>query len=111
MIRRTLPVALAVLALAGCSQVAALAPVGGDDVAEVRFATIDVLLDKGVEILEAPTCELAGTVITCAGTTTGGDAITATSSTDADATLEVDVGSTTVFSGSLLDVLDAAVTG
>jgi len=111
MTRRIIPVALAVLALSGCSQVSALAPVGGDDVSEVRFATIDVLLSSHVEVLEAPTCSLDGETITCAGTTMDGDAIASTSGTTLDSTLEVTVGGASIFSGTLGSVLDAGAEG
>ena len=108
---RIILVSLAVLALAGCSQVSALAPVGGDDVSEVRFATIDVLLAQGVEILEAPTCALAGDVISCAGTALDGRDLASTSGTTLDSTLEVTVGGTSIFSGTLGSVLDAGARG
>lgn len=41
------------LALTGCSQVQALAPVGGDRLAEVRFGTLDILTAHEVPILTA----------------------------------------------------------
>lgn len=45
--------------LAGCSQIAAIAPVGGSHLAEVRYAAIDLLVDAEVEILTAPVCAQA----------------------------------------------------
>ncbi|KJC63006.1 hypothetical protein [Agreia bicolorata] len=106
-------VALAVLlALSGCSQVAALAPVGGNAVAQVRYGAIDVLLRENVDILEAPTCQAgSGTAVTCTGSTTDGEAIEVVSSTAADAVLEVTVGGTELFSGPLADVIDEAARG
>ena len=123
-----------VLALGGCSQISALAPVGGDAIAEVRYGAIDVLLANGIEVLEAPTCALvedatataaptpttpppdggapstdaAAQAVTCAGSTVSGDAITVASSTSPDAQLEVEVGGHPVYSGSLQDVIDKA---
>ena len=47
---------VAAAALTGCSQVAALAPVGGDHLTMVRFAAIDVLVDEGIDVLTAPVC-------------------------------------------------------
>lgn len=93
-------------ALAGCSQVAALAPVGGDRLAEVRVATNDVLVDRAVPVLTAPVCSAAGDAVTCTGTTVDQQPITATS-TDPD-TLVVTVGPTTLFTGSVQDVLTSA---
>ncbi len=99
-------------ALAGCSQAAALAPVGGNRVSEARFATIDVLLEKGIAVQEAPVCENgAGTVITCSGTTAGGGSIEAESSTEANASLVVRVGGEEIYSGGLFDVLEKAARG
>ncbi|TAJ49179.1 MAG: hypothetical protein EPO52_05160 [Herbiconiux sp.] len=94
--------------LSGCSQVAALAPVGGNGVAEVRYGAIDVLLGDGVEILEAPACVASGDAVTCEGTTAAGETIAVVSSTRADAQLEVKVATRVLYSGSLQTVLDEA---
>ena len=99
---------LALLTLGGCSQLAALAPVGGDQLAEVRFAAIDVLLENDVDVLEAPVCALDGAAITCTGSTVDGGAIEVTSSTSDSADLTVLVGGEQLFSGSLQSVLDEA---
>jgi hypothetical protein len=98
------------LALGGCSQISALAPVGGDAIAEVRFGAIDVLLANDIDVLDAPTCSTldASTAATCAGSTTTGEAITVTSSTAADAQLEVVVGGRSLYSGPLQAVIDEA---
>lgn len=106
--RRALLAVALVAALAGCSQVAALAPVGGDRMAEVRFATIDVLLDKGIDVGEAPVCETTGDTIACAGTTSDGDPIASTSTTGDAAPLDVLVGGDSIFSGDLATVLAEA---
>jgi hypothetical protein len=107
-VRRALLAVAVVAALAGCSQVAALAPVGGDRMAEVRFATIDVLLDKGIEVREAPVCETTGDTIACAGTTSDGTPIESTSTTGDDAPLDILVGGDSIFSGDLATVLAEA---
>ena len=106
--KRSLLVLIVVAGLAGCSQVAALAPVGGDRMAEVRFATIDVLLDKGIDVREAPVCETTGDTIACAGTTSDGEAIESTSTTGDAAPLDVLVGGESIFSGDLATVLAEA---
>ncbi|RWR22392.1 hypothetical protein D8Y23_02355 [Microbacterium enclense] len=100
---------LAALALAGCSQVAAIAPVGGNHLTEVRFATIDVLQQKGIALEAVPTCTRADDgAIACAGTTAAGEAVTATSpSTDPDS-FTVSIGSQAVFTGSVSAVIDRA---
>lgn len=93
------------LMLTGCSQVAAVAPVGGGHQAEVRYAAIDVLLDADVEILVAPVCEADAEVITCAGETVSGEPIVVTSTaTD----VEVTAGSKVIYSGSITEILDRA---
>ena len=100
---------VATLALAGCSQVAAIAPVGGNHLTEVRFATIDVLQQKGIALEEVPTCTRASDgAISCAGTTADGAAVTAASPADDPDTFTVTVGADTVFTGSVSAVLDEA---
>lgn len=100
---------IAVLALAGCSQVAAIAPVGGNHLTEVRFATIDVLQQKGIALEEVPTCARASDgAISCTGTTADGAAVTATSPADDPDSFTVTVGYDTVFTGSVSAVIDQA---
>lgn len=96
--------------LTGCSQIAALAPVGGNGLAEVRFGAIDVLQEKGIDVLSAPVCISvdAGPAVTCTGTTIDGRNIAVTSSTIAGAELEVVIDGKTLFRGRLSDVLDQA---
>jgi len=103
--------AAAGLLLAGCSQVAALAPVGGDREAEIRYAAIDVLLDEGVDVLTAPVCGMAdreGQVL-CEGETFDGEPILVRSPGDAEDTFTLTVGQRTLYSGSTQDVLEAAM--
>ncbi len=99
---------VAVIALAGCSQVAAIAPVGGDHLTEVRFATIDVLQQKGVALEAVPTCTADEGAVSCAGSTASGDDITATSPADDPDSFTVVVGSETIFTGSVSAVIDQA---
>jgi uncharacterized membrane protein YgdD (TMEM256/DUF423 family) len=107
--RRGLLGAMLVVALAGCSQVSALAPVGGDRMAEVRFATIDVVLDSGIAVREAPVCATSGDTIACLGTTAAGEIIAATSTTGDQPPLTVLLDGTSIFSGDLATVLAEAV--
>jgi hypothetical protein len=104
-------IALVVLALAACSQTAALAPVGGDRLAEVRFAAIDVLMDQRVELLVAPVCTASGEDdddIACAGTTLDGRPITAVSSAEHQDRLVVTVDGKVIHDGDLQAVLTSA---
>lgn len=100
----------AILALAGCSQIAAIAPVGGDRLAEVRFAAGDVLVREQVEILVAPVCtQAADLTVTCAGETLDGGAIdVAAPGTDLD-TMTVTVDGASLYAGSIMDVLETAM--
>lgn len=100
---------LAAVSLVGCSQIAALAPVGGDALAAVRFAANDVLLDHGVDILVAPVCEDPGDgSLRCQGETVEGEEILVTSPAGNPPTMTVTVGSETLYTGSVQDVLDGA---
>ena len=104
---RVLIVAASALALAGCTQAAALAPVGGDRLTIIRFAANDVLVEQGVELLVAPVCTADGRDVTCQGSSLQGAAITVTSSTDDQADMTVTVGDRTIYAGSVQDVIDA----
>jgi hypothetical protein len=100
---------LAGLSLTGCSQIAAVAPVGGTRLAEVRFGTLDALVEADIDLLTAPVCTEgeAGT-ITCTGTAVDGRDITSVSRRTAPDQVEVVVDGDTVYSGSLTDLLDRA---
>ena len=102
---------LAGVALVGCSQIAAISPVGGARESEVRYAAIDVLLDKGVEVRTAPVCATTADEITCSGDTMTGDPIQVRSTADAPDTFTLTVGDETLYSGSTQDVLEAAMQG
>jgi len=110
MSRLAAALAALVLGLTGCaSQLSGLAPVGGDTVTGVTTAAIDVLLDKGVDVLRAPICTEVDAGYTCAGTTLDGKAITVTASNDDDPTIVIVVGGgTPLFTGTMQSVLDAA---
>ena len=95
--------------LAGCSQISAIAPVGGSHLAEVRYAAIDVLVDADVEILTAPVCAQAPSgEVSCQGKTTDGTKITVDSPADDKTVLTVTVGDSELYSGSIMKVLDEA---
>ena len=98
------------LALTGCSQIAAIAPVGGDHLAEVRFAANDLLLQADVELLTAPACTTEPEdAITCEGETVDGEKISVESPADDPRSLTVTVGSETLYSGSIQEALEKAL--
>lgn len=101
----------AVMSLAGCSQVAAIAPVGGDRVSNVRYAALDVLVAEGVELLTAPDCVEKDRSVSCTGSSLDGATITVTSTAADEDHLEIVVGTATLFSGSLSAVINDAVDG
>lgn len=100
----------AAMSLTGCaSQIGGLAPVGGDTRTGVRNAVIDVLLDKGIDVLVAPKCTEADTGYSCKGSTTDGKEIIATGSNDDDPKIVIVVGGgEPIFTGTMQGVLDAA---
>lgn len=107
---RLLGAAAVLLALTGCSQVAALAPVGGNRATEIRFATIDVLLDHDIQLLEAPTCaEADDKAVTCSGTTVDGKPVTATSPAAYQDSLIVEVDGTKLYNGTIDAVIDESI--
>lgn len=106
--RRLAVAGVLALVLTGCSQVQALAPVGGNGLAQVRFAAVDVLLSAGVTVEVAPVCTAEPDAITCTGRAGGGEAIAVSSPGSAAQTMTVDVGDRRLYDGSVGDVLNAA---
>lgn len=106
---RLLVVPLAALALAGCSQVAALTPVGGGPITTVRNAVYDVLVAQEIEILVAPQCTTSDAGFTCTGSTIDGQTILAEAQSAAPYPLTISVGSSVIFTGTANDVLAEAV--
>ncbi|WP_072806063.1 hypothetical protein [Rhodococcoides yunnanense] len=104
--RRLVAGVVLILALGGCSQVDALAPVGGAGIADMRYAVNDVLLEKGVDILVAPVCSGDGLELRCTGQTVNDETITATSTSEDESTFELVVGTETVYSGDVQTVLE-----
>lgn len=100
---------LAVAALAGCSQIAAIAPVGGNHLTEVRFATIDVLQEQGIALRDVPTCSRGDDgSVACAGTTSAGEDVAASSPGSDPDRVTVTVSSRVIFDGSVREVIDRA---
>jgi hypothetical protein len=100
--------ALVAAALSACSQVSALAPVGGDRLATVRFAANDVLVQNRVPALAAPICTASGAAISCTGSTTDGTDISVSSTADQQQLMTVTIGSATLYNGPIQDVIDRA---
>ncbi len=106
--RRVVAAVIAIMALAvsGCSQVSALAPVSGDDITALRTAVYDVLLENQVELLVAPQCQESGAGYTCAGTTIDHESISVVAEGgDAALSMTVKVGSRIVYDGDVEDVV------
>ena len=98
------------LVATGCaSQIGGLAPVGGDALAGVRTAAIDVVLEARFGILEAPVCTQVAKAVSCVGSLTDGRviAVTADVSTTPD-TMTVTVGGDMLYDGDVQAVLDKA---
>jgi hypothetical protein len=123
---RALALGVGVAVLGGCSQVAQLQPVAGDQITAIRIATIDVLTESDVSVLVAPNCTDDGNTYKCQGTTMSGAPITSVAvveseygaTTDAYGTpeqakvsLKVKVGSKQIYSGTVQEVLDRAGQG
>ena len=99
--------ALAVAALlAGCSQVSALAPVGGDRITKLRIAAVDVLLADGVEIKVTPVCSTGDTQYDCEGSTMAGEPISVTGPVTGDLTMLLTVGDRTLHDGPVDPILE-----
>lgn len=109
MMRRLAVAIVAVVALTGCSQIAALTPVGGDAVTSVRNAVYDVLVDQEVPIMVAPQCESVDSGFTCIGTTVDGAEIRAEAGASAPYPLTITVGGDEIFTGDAQQVLDEAL--
>ena len=106
---RVAAVGIALGGLTGCaSQIAALKPVGGDALAGVRTATIDLVLAEGFEFLEAPVCTQTSEEIRCVGSTTENFKVTAVSVLDGTAAVSVMLGAETIYQGPVADVLEQA---
>jgi hypothetical protein len=102
-------VTFAGMVLAGCSQVAAIAPVGGGHLAQVRFATIDVLLTSHIEVKTAPVCTRASSgAVACVGAARDGTTLRSVSSAADPTSLAVTAGDRTLYRGSVQSVLQKA---
>lgn len=100
----------AVCLVSGCSQVSALAPVGGDRVTGVRYAANDLLVDAGIEVLTAPVCVQASDKgVTCEGTTRDAQPIRVVSRADDQARMTLTVGDRTLYDGDIQTVLEEAM--
>jgi hypothetical protein len=100
--------AVGAIALSACSQVSALAPVGGDGISTLRIAIDDVLAEKGVPVLVSPKCTEAEKAFTCKGTTRAGDPIVATSPAGDPMTMTVSVAGKILYDGDVNAVVQRA---
>jgi len=104
-----LAVPVLVLSLGACSQIDALAPVGGASITTVRNATYDVLVNEGIDILRAPQCSATSSGFTCTGSTIDGNPIVSEAGPTTPFDLTVRVGDTLLFEGTAEEILEAAV--
>ncbi len=99
-----------VLLLAGCSQVSALAPVGGDRVTEVRYAANDLLLQNRVDVMTAPVCTMASDKsVTCEGETLDHQRIAVESTASDQSSLTVTVDGKLLATADIATVLEKAM--
>ncbi|MER5672938.1 hypothetical protein [Pseudonocardia alni] len=107
--RRVALVLLGCLVSAGCSQIDAIAPVGGNRLAEVRFAAADLLVRDGIALLAGPACTTAADgSVGCTGRTVDGRPVTVAAPGTGPVRMTLRVGDTTVHDGPVQEVLDAA---
>ena len=98
-----------IAALSGCSQVKGLAVQGNMNVIYLETAASDVLLSQNVAIEKKPVCTVNGSAdYSCIGTAAGGVPITVTApDSSGDPIMIITLGGKQVFSGSVLDVIEA----
>jgi hypothetical protein len=107
--RRLLIGLLALGMLTGCaSQLDGLAPVSGDDIAQVRIATIDAVLGQKLTIRDAPVCTKVDDGISCVGSLTDGATIQSTVLGTSPDDMTVVVNGTVIYDGPIASVLDEA---
>jgi hypothetical protein len=95
------------MSLTACaSQIAGLAPVGGDTAFMIRTAAIDVLLAHKLTIRDAPACTDIGDGYSCVGSLTDGATIVVTAPGSEPVTMTVHVGDLVLYDGSIQQVLD-----
>jgi hypothetical protein len=98
----------AIALVAGCSQVSALAPVGGDDITTLRIAIDDMLSAQQVPVLVSPKCVAEGDAFACTGSTKDGSPIVATSPPGEPRTMSVTVGAEVIYEGEVQSVVEKA---
>ncbi len=98
-----------IAALSGCSQVKGLAVQGNMNVIYLETAASDVLLSQNVAIEKKPVCTVNDSAdYSCIGTAAGGVPITVTvPDSSGDPIMIITLGGKQVFSGSVLDVIEA----
>lgn len=99
---------LAAPLLVGCSQIDALQQVSGVPLATVEIAADDVLVSKGIDLLEAPTCVEGDGEFTCSGTTLDRQEIAVKVPDDEQQVMTITVGGEQIFSGPVQDVVEQA---
>lgn len=98
--------AIAATAMTGCSQISSLKQVSGGPVTALTIAAIDVLVEKKVAILEAPTCKLTGADYTCTGSTIDKQPIVVTAPDAGNLVMTIKLNGKVIYSGSVQDVIE-----
>lgn len=94
--------------LSACSQVAALTPVAGDTIAEVSFATNDVLTQEDVDVKIVPVCDGEKPDFVCTGETMKGEKIESKTWGDGAENLSVVVAGKQIYAGRVETVITKA---
>jgi len=103
-----LTLSLGIVALSGCTMADSLAPVAGDKLNSVRFASIDILTEKKIEIAVAPVCTQTDTEYSCKGEAMDNKPIEVTAPVADTIIMTVKVGGAELYKGNVTEVLDRA---
>lgn len=107
LMQATVGAGLSVAFLSGCSQLAVLQPVAGDEIASVQIATSDVLTNSKVAVRTWPKCEVKDDGYLCVGRTAAGAPIES-KATGEPLWLQVTVKGKRLYSGQLKQVITSA---
>lgn len=91
-----------------CTQVGSLTPVAGDAIAEVSFATNDVLIQQDIDIKIAPICEGVKPDFVCTGETMKSETIQSKTWGDDAENLSVVVAGRQIFTGKVKEIITKA---
>lgn len=105
-LRISLTALVATVAIAGCSQIDALAPVSGGPLQTVRVGVLNLLVREGVPILVAPVCTEEETQFTCVGSTLDDREIRAEATLTQPYLMSVTIGTEVLYDGDVQSIID-----